>query len=116
MSLIDEIKFDDRGLVPAIAQEAETGDVLMMAYMSRESVEKTLEDGLACYFSRSRNKLWVKGETSGNIQRVKEIRLDCDGDTLLLLIDQTGPACHTGERSCFFRKTTDDGEVVGIDV
>ncbi|MFC2076575.1 phosphoribosyl-AMP cyclohydrolase [candidate division KSB1 bacterium] len=115
MSFIDEIKFDDRGLVPAIAQDAETGDVLMMAYMNRESIEKTLADGLACYFSRSRNKLWLKGETSGNIQRVKEIRLDCDGDTLLVLIDQTGPACHTGERSCFFRKASSAGDLEQID-
>lgn len=98
------IRFDERGLVPAIVQEAGTGQVLMMAYMNRESLGKTLETGLTWFYSRSREQLWNKGETSGNTQTVRQIRYDCDGDTLLLTVDQTGPACHTGEKSCFFNE------------
>lgn len=90
------------GLVPAIAQDVHTGEVLMLAYMDKEAVEKTLETGFAHYHSRTRDKLWKKGETSGHTQRVVSVRLDCDRDALLLLVDQTGPACHTGRRSCFF--------------
>jgi len=101
---IREIKFDSAGLVPAIAQDRATGDVLMLAYMNRESLEKTLEGGRACFYSRSRETLWLKGETSGNFLVVRAIRYDCDGDTLLLTVDPAGPACHTGERSCFYRK------------
>ncbi len=101
---IDMIKFDDKGLVPAIAQDAETGEVLMLAYMNRESLEMTVKTRRATYFSRSRQKLWLKGETSGHFQDVQEIFYDCDGDTLLIKIHQTGAACHTGSRSCFFRK------------
>ena len=106
MAIIDELKYDSKGLIPAIVQDEKTKDVLMLAYMNRESLEKTLKEGKACYWSRSRKKLWTKGETSGNFQHVKAIYYDCDMDTLLLLIDQTGVACHTGNRSCFFRKLT----------
>ena len=104
MSFMEEVKFDSRGLVPAIAQDADNGQVLMMAWMNREALEKTVREKKACYFSRSRGKLWLKGETSGNIQEVKEIRLDCDGDVILMKITQKGGACHLGYRSCFFRK------------
>jgi phosphoribosyl-AMP cyclohydrolase len=99
---LDEIKFDADGLVPAIAQQHDTGEVLMMAWMSRESVRLTLAEGRACYWSRSRQALWRKGETSRQVQHLKELRLDCDGDALLVLVDQEGVACHTGRRSCFF--------------
>jgi phosphoribosyl-ATP pyrophosphohydrolase/phosphoribosyl-AMP cyclohydrolase len=107
---LKEIKFDERGLVPAVAQEAASGEVLMLAYMNREALEKTLSTGKAHYFSRSRNKLWLKGETSGNFQEVKGVYYDCDNDTLLLKVRQKGVACHTGERSCFFRRL-DNGAV-----
>lgn len=98
------IKFDEKGLVPAVAQEAATGEVLMVAYMNQEALDKTLATGRAHYFSRSRGKLWQKGETSGNFQDVKAVYYDCDSDTVLLKVEQTGPACHTGERTCFFRR------------
>jgi len=101
---LDELKFDEKGLIPAIAQDSSTKQVLMMAYMNRESLEKTIKEKKACYFSRSRQKLWTKGETSGNFQKVKEIYYDCDMDALLLIVEQTGVACHTGNKSCFFRK------------
>jgi phosphoribosyl-AMP cyclohydrolase len=97
------INFGPDGLVPAIAQQHDTGEVLMMAWMNRAAVRLTLSEGRACYWSRSRRALWRKGETSGQIQLVRELRLDCDGDALLLLVDQHGVACHTGRRSCFFR-------------
>jgi phosphoribosyl-AMP cyclohydrolase len=102
---IDDIKFDEKGLVPVIAQDAQSRDILMFAWMNRDSLEKTLETGRMTYWSRSRKKLWVKGETSGNLQIVREIRVDCDGDCLLALVDQEGlgAACHEGYRSCFFR-------------
>ena len=102
-----EIKFDAEGLVPAIAQQHDTGEVLMVAWMNRDAVRATLAEGRACYWSRSRRALWRKGETSGQVQAVKEMRLDCDGDTVLLLVDQTGVACHTGRRNCFFRAWRD---------
>jgi len=105
-----DIKYKE-GLVPAIAQDNETGAVLMLAYMNEESLRLTIETGVAHYFSRSRSKIWRKGETSGNEQKVREILVDCDEDTILLKIDQIGGACHEGYRSCFFR--TIDGEVVG---
>lgn len=102
---MDDLKFDSSGLIPAIAQDAKSHEILMLAYMNRESLEKTLETGQAWYYSRSRQKLWHKGETSGNVQKIKEILYDCDGDALLLKIEQIGGiACHTGNRSCFFRK------------
>jgi phosphoribosyl-AMP cyclohydrolase len=106
---IDEIRFDADGLVPAIAQQHDTGEILMVAWMNREAVRATLEEGRAHYWSRSRNALWRKGETSAQTQLLKELRLDCDGDTVLLLVDQTGVACHTGRRNCFFRAWRDGG-------
>jgi phosphoribosyl-AMP cyclohydrolase len=111
--LLDAIRFDLRGLVPAITQQHDSGEVLMMAWMNREAVEETLATGRACYFSRSRNRLWRKGETSGQVQRVVDLRLDCDGDTLLLLVEQTGVACHTGRRNCFFIALR-DGELTEL--
>ncbi len=107
------IKFDANGLVPAIAQQHDTGEVLMMAWMNRESVAETLATQRVCYYSRSRGGLWRKGETSGQTQHLKELRVDCDGDTLLLLVHQDGVACHTGRRNCFFRAVR-DGELVEI--
>ncbi len=97
------VKFDERGLVPAIAQDTTTKEVLMLAYMNRESLEITLKEKKACYFSRSRQKLWLKGETSGHFQHIKSIKYDCDGDTLLLEVEQVGNACHTNNRTCFYR-------------
>jgi phosphoribosyl-AMP cyclohydrolase len=106
---LDEIKFDPGGLVPAIAQQHDTGEVLMLAWMNRDAVRLTLSEGRACYWSRSRQALWRKGETSGQIQQLRELRLDCDGDSVLLLVDQVGVACHTGRRNCFFRAWRDGG-------
>lgn len=100
---IDTLAWDAQGLVPAIAQDAGTGEVLMMAWMSRESLRRTLETGRVTYWSRSRQALWAKGESSGHVQRMVELRVDCDGDCLLLAVDQVGPACHTNRRSCFYR-------------
>lgn len=97
------LKFNDQGLVPAIAQEEGTGAVLMMAWMSEEAVRETLATGRVTYWSRSRQALWRKGESSGNVQELVDFRIDCDGDTILCLVRQVGPACHTGERTCFFR-------------
>ncbi|HXP74740.1 MAG TPA: phosphoribosyl-AMP cyclohydrolase [Stellaceae bacterium] len=102
-ALLSALKFDRDGLVAAIAQQHDTGEVLMLAWMSREAVDETLATGHVTYFSRSRGKLWRKGETSGQTQRLVELRVDCDGDAVLLLVDQVGAACHTGTRSCFFR-------------
>ncbi|MDI9596361.1 MAG: bifunctional phosphoribosyl-AMP cyclohydrolase/phosphoribosyl-ATP diphosphatase HisIE [Atribacterota bacterium] len=101
--MLDKLKYDQNGLIPAIVQDAVTGKVLMLAYMNRESLRKTLLTGKTCFYSRSRKKLWVKGETSGNIQKVKQILIDCDNDTLLVQVEQTGVACHTGSYSCFYR-------------
>ena len=98
---LSAIKFDEHGLVPAVAQDAKTGAVLMLAYMNEESLRRTIDTGYATYYSRSRKTLWKKGETSGHVQRVREILYDCDGDTLLLKVVQTGAACHTGAYSCF---------------
>ncbi len=109
MSLIEQLKFDGNGLIPAITQDAESGDVLMMAYMNAEAVEQTLATGNVHYYSRSRQKQWMKGESSGHLQIVKEIRFDCDNDCLLIKIEQQGAACHTGQRSCFYRVW--DGEI-----
>jgi len=102
--LINQIKFDANGLVPAIVQDAETNQVLMMAYMNAESLQLTLEKGETWFWSRSRNELWHKGATSGNIQKVVEMRVDCDADTLLIFVNPAGAACHTGEYSCFYRR------------
>ena len=99
---LDSVAFDGNGLVPAVAQQHDTGEVLMMAWMNRAAIEETLKTGRVCYWSRSRSSLWRKGETSGQIQRLIELRIDCDNDCLLVLVDQTGVACHTGRRSCFF--------------
>jgi phosphoribosyl-AMP cyclohydrolase len=111
--VFDAINFDERGLVAAVAQQHDTGEVLMLAWMNREAIEETLATGQACYFSRSRKRLWRKGETSGQTQRLIELRIDCDGDAVLLLVDQTGVACHTGRRSCFYRAVR-DGALVEI--
>ena len=103
-----EIKWDDRGLVPAIVQEAQSGAVLMLAYMNEEALRLTQETGEAHFWSRSRQALWHKGATSGNVQRVREVRVDCDADAILLKVDPAGPACHTGEYSCFYRTLNDE--------
>lgn len=107
----DSLAWDARGLLPAIAQDATTGEVLMMAWMSPDSLRATLAEGQVCYWSRSRGALWRKGETSGHVQRLVELRVDCDRDCLLLLVDQTGPACHTMRRSCFYTAIRDGAEV-----
>ena len=112
---LGEIKFGPDGLVPVIAQQHDTGEVLMMAWMNRDAVRTSLTEGRACYWSRSRAKLWRKGETSGQVQLLREIRLDCDGDAVLLLVDQTGVACHTGRHSCFFRAWRNGGWAVIAD-
>lgn len=109
MSWTDQLRFDREGLIPVVAQDAESGEVLMLAYATREALQHTLETGRAHYWSRSRGALWSKGETSGNVQQVEEVRVDCDGDTVLYRVRQTGPACHTGTRSCFARAVTADG-------
>ncbi len=107
---LNEVVWDEQGLVPAIAQDAETGEVLIFAWMNREALSLTAERKEAVYWSRSRRKLWHKGEESGHIQKVREIRLDCDGDVILLKIEQVGGiACHTGRRSCFFQRHLDEG-------
>lgn len=101
--MLEEITWDEGGLVPAIVQDAQTGQVLMLAYMNRESLQRTLETGQTHFWSRSRQQLWHKGATSGNVQHVREIRYDCDGDALLVRVEPEGPACHSGETSCFYR-------------
>ena len=98
--VLEKLPYNADGLIPAIAQQHDSGEVLMMAWMNRESLGETLDTGRVCYFSRSRQKLWRKGESSGQVQILKDMRFDCDGDTILLLVDQTGPACHTGRRTC----------------
>ncbi len=110
MKLLDEVKFDANGLIPAIAQDSASGDVLMMAWMNKESLEETVRTKRAVYYSRSRKKLWRKGEESGNFQEVKSISIDCDADVVLLRIIQIGgAACHTGHRTCFYREAVSDG-------
>jgi len=106
-----EVDFGEDGLVPAVAQDADSKDVLMVAYVSPEALEATLETGFAHYYSRSRDELWKKGGSSGHLQEIQEVRVDCDADTLLYLVDQEGGACHTGHESCFYR--TIEGEAVG---
>ena len=105
--MFDAIRWDERGLVPAIVQDAATHQVLMVAYMNADSLQQTLDLGETVFWSRSRSELWHKGATSGNVQRVRDIYIDCDGDTLLVLVEPAGPACHTGEVSCFYRRLED---------
>lgn len=105
--ILDQLPFNAQGLLPAIAQEYTTRDVLMLAWMDREAIQRTLNDGYATYFSRSRNAYWRKGETSGHVQRLVEMRFDCDGDTILLQVEQTGAACHTQRPHCFYLKVID---------
>ena len=105
------LKYDDRGLIPAIAQDHDSGEILMMAWMNAESVGRTLSSGKVTYWSRSRQSFWVKGESSGHVQALVEMRVDCDRDCLLVLVDQTGPACHTNRRSCFYTALREGAEV-----
>jgi len=105
------LRYDENGLIPAIAQQHDTGEVLMMAWMNRAAVDETLRTGRVCYYSRSRKSLWRKGESSGHTQKLIDMRIDCDADTILLLVDQKGAACHTNRRSCFFRAMRDEGVV-----
>ncbi len=104
-----ELAFDDKGLIPAIAQQHDSGEILMMAWMNRESLAETIATGQVCYWSRSRQSLWRKGESSGQVQKLVELSLDCDGDCLLLKVEQSGVACHTGRRSCYYRTLTEQG-------
>lgn len=113
MEFLNDLKFDEKGLIPAVAQDAVSGEVLMLAYMNEESIKKTIETGHTTYFSRSRNELWEKGATSGNYQDVADMYVDCDGDAIVVKVRQTGSACHTGNRSCFFRKVV-DGKLIEI--
>ncbi len=111
-AFLDEVKFDQNGLIPCIAQDADTGEVLMVAYMNKDSLKDSIDKKLASYWSRSRQKYWVKGESSGNTQEIQEMRFDCDKDCILIKIKQNGgSACHTGMRSCFYLKLTDEGLV-----
>jgi phosphoribosyl-AMP cyclohydrolase len=112
-SLVFDLKFNDDGLIPAIAQQHDSGEVLMMAWMNRDAIAETLSTGRVCYYSRSRQRLWRKGESSGQEQALRELRWDCDADTLLIMVDQKGVACHTGRRNCFFN-TVRDGAVTII--
>jgi len=114
--VLDAISFNADGLVPAIAQQFDSGDVLMMAWMNRDAIAETLKTGQVCYFSRSRAKLWRKGETSGQTQTLKDLRWDCDADTLLVLVDQDGVACHTGRGNCFFNAVREGDVAVIADV
>ncbi len=115
-AILERITFDGAGLVPAIAQQHDSGEVLMQAWMNREAIAETLRTGRVCYWSRSRARLWRKGETSGQEQRLVDFLVDCDGDTLLLKVDQTGVACHTGRRSCFFTAVREDGPTIVAEV
>ncbi|ADQ46099.1 phosphoribosyl-ATP diphosphatase [Caldicellulosiruptor kronotskyensis 2002] len=113
---ISALKFDQNGLVPVVVQDNSTGEVLMLAYMNKEALELTIQTGYMHYFSRSRNKIWRKGETSGNVQKLKSLFLDCDGDTLLAIVEQTGVACHTGNKTCFFTALEGDKKKVATDI
>ena len=108
---LDVVKFNDQGLVPAIAQDSTSGTVLMLAWMNRDAIDQTLASGLVTYYSRSRQSLWQKGETSGNTQRLVSMHFDCDADAILMLVEQTGPACHTNRPNCFYLRV-EDGQVV----
>ncbi|AUM11142.1 phosphoribosyl-AMP cyclohydrolase [Ketobacter alkanivorans] len=114
--MMRHIKFNDQGLIPAVAQQFDTKEVLMMAWMNRDALQETLDTGRVCYWSRSRGGLWRKGESSGQIQLLKTLALDCDGDTVLMQVDQKGPACHTGRRSCFFYQVDGSEITVNADV
>jgi phosphoribosyl-AMP cyclohydrolase len=114
MSWINSLRFDANGLVPAVIQDADTGQVLMVGYMNRESLQRTLETGVCTYWSRSRQTYWVKGETSGHKQHVKRILVDCDADAVLIQVEQVGVACHTGHRSCFYR-AVEDGSLTEVE-
>ena len=114
MSFYEKLKFTQDGLIPAIVQEQSTGRVLMMAWMNRASLEKTIETGRTHFWSRSRQKFWMKGESSGHVQVVRDIAFDCDGDTLLIQVAQTGAACHEGYKSCFFRSIEGEGETFRV--
>ena len=115
MDLFKSLKFDEKGLIPAVIQDARDGTVLMVAYMNRESLRRTLRQKKSVFWSRSRKAFWLKGESSGHVQRVKEIRLDCDGDCLLVKVDQVGgAACHTGHRSCFYRQSNKSGKLTAV--
>lgn len=109
MQILDQLKYDANGLIVAIVQDAENNEILMVAYMNREAVQRTLETGRATFWSRSRQKFWIKGETSGHTQMVRGVSMDCDGDALLVKVEQKGGACHEGYRSCFFREIASDG-------
>lgn len=108
-SFLDSLKYDSNGLIPGVVQDATNGDVLMVAYMNRDAVKETLTSGRACFWSRSRQTFWIKGETSGNIQAVKSVYVDCDKDCFVIKVEQTGAACHKGYRSCFFRQIDGNG-------
>ena len=114
MQVPQGLKFDANGLIPAVVQDAENGDVLMVGYMNQEAAERTIQTGRVTFWSRSRQKYWVKGETSGNVQRVKDLYVDCDQDCLLVKVEQVGAACHEGYRSCFFRRVAAEGEALEI--
>ncbi|MBS3800664.1 MAG: phosphoribosyl-AMP cyclohydrolase [Thioalkalivibrio sp.] len=113
--VLDRLKLNADGLIPAIAQQHDSGEVLMMAWMNREALDETLATGRVCYYSRSRQALWRKGEQSGQVQRLHSLHLDCDGDTILLQVDQTGPACHTGRHSCFYLQVENESVVITSD-
>ncbi len=112
---IEDLTFGQGGLIPAVIQQHDTGEVLMVAYMNAQSLAKTMETGRTWFWSRSREAYWMKGETSGNTQTVVDVRYDCDADTLLVLVDQAGPACHTGEKSCFYRSLCGTGSTQRMD-
>lgn len=109
------LRFDANGLIPAIVQQHDSGEVLMLAWMNLHALDETIATGRAVYWSRSRQRLWRKGEASGQVQRIVDVRIDCDGDALLLVVDQQGPACHTGRRSCFYHRIADDGVEIATD-
>jgi phosphoribosyl-AMP cyclohydrolase len=113
--VIARLAYNEQGLVPAVTQDARTGEVLMLAWMNREALERTLASGQMTYFSRSRNELWIKGQTSGHFQRVVEVRIDCDGDALLCRVIQDGSACHTGRKNCFYLEADPAGHLVYVD-
>ncbi len=114
MEILNQLKTDQNGLIPAIIQDDENKEVLMVGYMNREAVRRTLESGRVCFWSRSRQEYWIKGETSGHTQTVRTVAFDCDGDALLIKVEQKGGACHTGYRSCFFREVSPDGNSTRI--